>query len=58
MAVSRKMMAFCNIAQRRLIEAHQHFRDAYYLHHLGDDFVLMMEAVSTFEILINVYKTT
>jgi hypothetical protein len=43
-ATSMKMTAFWDVAPLSLVEVDQCFRDAYCLHHQGDD-ALMMEAV-------------
>jgi hypothetical protein len=60
-AVNVKTTAFWDTASCNLEEVHRHFRGAYCLHHQGDQvsiiIALMMEAVSTSEMLVNFYET-
>jgi predicted transcriptional regulator len=54
MAVSMKMAVFWAVALYSLVEVYQHFRGACSLYHQ----TLLVEAVSTSEMSVNVYQTT
>jgi hypothetical protein len=41
------MTALWDVAPYGLVEIHRHFKDTYCIYHEGDEFALMMEAVST-----------
>jgi hypothetical protein len=52
------MTVFWDVAPCSLAEIDQSFRGVYCLHHQGDESSLMMEAISTSEMSVNVYQTT
>jgi hypothetical protein len=59
--VNGKTILFWDVAPCSNIESPSSFRCAYWLHHQGDHkelYALMMEALSTSEMLVNFYKTT
>jgi hypothetical protein len=57
MAMSMKT-AFWYIEQYSLVNADQHFKCAYCLHHQGDEAGLVMEVVRTSETLVYFNETT
>jgi hypothetical protein len=57
MVADTKMTAFWDIALCSLMKVYRHFRGAYFLHHQGNE-TLMMTAVCTSEISVYFHKTT